>query len=194
MHRSSGRPGPTCSPPWTWGIRITLAAGCASRSAGTIRPSPSCGPGTPGPSGGPNGKRSIGSAPGPWPKRAACRPPSRAAATASPGPLVPPPFASSSRCFGKAQRTTPRAPLAKSCTSAEVDVAPVHDIDGPGLHQQVVEDGDLVRFPLGDVDHARDAAPQVELGMPRDRGLALAEAGPREEREAEVDRHGVEGV
>jgi hypothetical protein len=51
-----------------------------------------------------------------------------------------------------------------------------------------------VELPVGDVDHLRDVPAQIEERVELDGPLVLAEAGPREERETEIDRRGIERV
>jgi hypothetical protein len=51
-----------------------------------------------------------------------------------------------------------------------------------------------VELAVGDVDDLGDIPAQIEQCVEFDRTLGLAKAGPREEREADIDRRGVEGV
>ena len=41
--------------------------------------------------------------------------------------------------------------------SAEIDVAPIHDVDGTGLRLQQVEDMHIGHLAIGDVDEAKRA-------------------------------------
>ena len=69
----------------------------------------------------------------------------------------------------------------------EVHVGPVHDVEGAGLGHQQVHDVDVVELAGGDVDEGRDGAAQVEKCVQLDRRLGLAEVGPREQRETQID-------
>src|SRR5690606_935873 len=76
----------------------------------------------------------------------------------------------------------------------EVEVASVQHIEGPGLREQQVQDIDVVEFSVRDVDEARDSAAQIEQGMNFDGCLGLLEARPRKQRQAQIDRGGVQRV
>jgi hypothetical protein len=49
-------------------------------------------------------------------------------------------------------------------------------------------------FAIGDADKRGDVAMQIQQRMHLDGGLALAELGPREQRQAQVDGGGVQGI
>ena len=76
----------------------------------------------------------------------------------------------------------------------EVEIAAVHHVEGAGLGQQLVEHVDVVQFPVGDVDEARDVAAQVDQRVQFDRRLGRSERCPREQRQTQVDRGGIERV
>jgi len=48
--------------------------------------------------------------------------------------------------------------------SAEIQIATVHQINGSGLPDQLIEDVDLVDLSTGDDHHAGNAAAQIEQG------------------------------
>lgn len=77
---------------------------------------------------------------------------------------------------------------------AKVEIASSHDVDGPGLDRELVQDPDIVDFAWGNPDEGGDVAPQIEQGVQFDGGLGLPEIGPGEERQAKVDGSGIEGV
>jgi len=76
----------------------------------------------------------------------------------------------------------------------EVEVAAVQHVVRPGEEDQHIEGLDVVELAVGDVDDLGEIPAQIEQRVEFDRALGLAKAGPREEREAEIDRRGVEGV
>ena len=76
----------------------------------------------------------------------------------------------------------------------EIDVGPIHDVEGAGLGEELVEDVDVVRFAIANADKRGDVAPQVQQRVHLHGGLAPAEPGPREQREAQVDGGRVQSV
>ena len=84
--------------------------------------------------------------------------------------------------------------LLKASEAGEVEITPVEHVVRPGLGEQDIEAGDVGPRPVGDVDDLGDAPPQVEQRVQLDRPLVRPEAGPREERQAEIDGRRVEGV
>jgi len=50
----------------------------------------------------------------------------------------------------------------------EIDIAAVHDVDGAGLDHQIIDERHIRAFSLGNVDHGRDQAAQVDLRMELD--------------------------
>ena len=71
--------------------------------------------------------------------------------------------------------------------SLEIDVAAVHDVEGPGLGQNLVEDIDVVHFSIGNADKRGDVAMQIQQRVHFDGGLVLPEFGPREQRKTQID-------
>ena len=84
--------------------------------------------------------------------------------------------------------------LMKGIEPEEVQIRPVQDIEGSGLERKIVEDPDIVRFSFCHMDKRGDRSTQVEKRMELDGALAFAESGPREKRQAQVDRGRIEGV
>jgi hypothetical protein len=64
----------------------------------------------------------------------------------------------------------------------EIDVAPVHDVERPGLWQNLVQDVDVVNLAIRNADKRGDVAVQIQQGVHLDGGLVLAKLGPREQR------------
>lgn len=84
--------------------------------------------------------------------------------------------------------------LMKGVETEEIQVSSIQDIEGSGLDRENVEDPDIVRSSLCYLDKRGDRSPKVEQCMEFDGALAFAESGPREQRQAQVDRGGIEGV
>ena len=84
--------------------------------------------------------------------------------------------------------------LMKRVESEEVQIRPIQDIEGSGLKREIIEDPDIVRSSFCHMDKRGDRSTQVEKRMEFDGALAFAESGPREKRQAQVDRGGIEGV
>src|ERR1019366_3185785 len=76
----------------------------------------------------------------------------------------------------------------------KINVAAVHDVDGPGLRQNLVEDVDVMHFPLGNTDKRGDVAVQVQQRVHFDSGFVLAKLGPGKQRKAQVDGGRVQRV
>ena len=76
----------------------------------------------------------------------------------------------------------------------EVEVGPIHDVERAGVRDEHVQNVDVMQFAVGDVDEGGDVAAQVEERVQLDGAFGPAEPGPWEQRQAEVDRRGVERV
>ena len=77
---------------------------------------------------------------------------------------------------------------------SEVHVAAIHHIEGSRFKEQVVEPLNIGLTGSGNVDAGRDRASQIELGMHLDPRFGASEIGPREERQGEINRGGIERV
>ena len=84
--------------------------------------------------------------------------------------------------------------LSQYMETLEVEIGPVHDMEGPGLREQEVKDVDIVQLAIGDVDKAGDGSAQVEQGMQLDGGLGGAKRCPGKHRQAQVDGRGIKGI
>lgn len=84
--------------------------------------------------------------------------------------------------------------LSKRIKAAEIDIGPIHDVIGARLQGQFVQDTDVVDFAAGDADKAGNTASQIHERMDFDGGLVSTELSPGEERKAEIDGCGIEGV
>lgn len=86
------------------------------------------------------------------------------------------------------------AALSDRIQASEVEVAAIHDVEGPWLREQQVEDGDIVRGAVGQVNERGNVATQVEQRMEFHGRLALAEARRGKQRQAQVDHGRVEDI
>jgi len=84
--------------------------------------------------------------------------------------------------------------LMDAVEAAEVQIGSIEDVDGPRFDGDLVEDVDLVNPAGGDDGNRRDVAPKIEQRMELDGSLASAERGPGEQRQAQVDRRGIQGI
>lgn len=87
-----------------------------------------------------------------------------------------------------------RLRLMNPVKAGKVYIRSIHDVDGAGLDEEFVENIDVVNVAMGNADHHRDIAPQVQQRRELHGGLALAELRPREDRQTEVDDCRIEGV
>ena len=78
--------------------------------------------------------------------------------------------------------------------SFEVDVSSIHDIIGARFERELIEDGHIVRFALGNADKTRDAATKIKEGVQLDSGFSLPKVSPGEEGKAEINGGGIESV
>src|ERR1035437_5216445 len=76
----------------------------------------------------------------------------------------------------------------------EIDVATVHHIEGPGFDQKFVEDVDVMHVAVGNANEGGDVAAQVEQCVHLHRTYVLAELGPREHRQAKINRRRIQRI
>ena len=86
------------------------------------------------------------------------------------------------------------AGLVKAVQPLEIEVAAIHDVEGAGLGQQLIEDVDVVHLAVADVDEGRDVAAQIQQRVQLDRRLGRAEGRPRKHRQAQIDGGRVQRV
>ena len=99
-------------------------------------------------------------------------------------------------CFeiGLRARDKERPGEMQSVQALEVEIAPVHHVKGARLGQQLVEHIDVVPLAVGDADEARNVAAQIDQCVQLDRRLGRTKRCPRKQRQAQIDRCGVQGV
>jgi hypothetical protein len=76
----------------------------------------------------------------------------------------------------------------------EVQVAPVHKAERPGLDHQSVQHVDFVRLAVGDLDETGNRAEQVEQRAQLDGRAGAAKWCPRIDRNTQIDGGRIEGV
>ena len=76
----------------------------------------------------------------------------------------------------------------------EAAVEAVHHVDGAGFDLDLLQDVEVREAAATDVGVSGDATAQVEQRVQLHGGLCLLHLGPGEERKAELDRAGVQGV
>ena len=69
----------------------------------------------------------------------------------------------------------------QSVQAFEIEITAVHHVEGTRFGQQYVQHVDVVQFPVGDVDEARDIAAQIDQRVQLDRSLGRAKRCPREQ-------------
>ena len=69
----------------------------------------------------------------------------------------------------------------------EIEVAPVHDIKGPRLWDQLIEHVDLMQATLGYRDERWDAAPKIQECMELDSPFGFSKPGLGKQRKAEIN-------
>jgi hypothetical protein len=99
-------------------------------------------------------------------------------------------------CFeiGLRARDKERPGEMQSVQALEVEIAPVHHVKGARLGQQFVEHIDVVPLAVGDVNEARNVAAQIDQRVQLDRRLGRTKRRPRKQRQAQIDRCGIQGV
>src|SRR5712691_8439378 len=86
------------------------------------------------------------------------------------------------------------AGLVEAIQALEVEEAAIHNVEGAGLGQQLVEDVDLVHLAITNVDEGGDVAAQIQQRVQLDGRLGQAERRPRKYRQTEIDGRGVECI
>jgi len=76
----------------------------------------------------------------------------------------------------------------------EIDVSFVHDIEGPGLENHMVEKMYIVLLAACNADKRGNIASQVELSMHLDGAFVAAMLSPRKQRKAQIDDRGIQRV
>ncbi len=72
----------------------------------------------------------------------------------------------------------------KAAEPIEVDVSAIHDVDGTGLGQQLIENIDVMQLAVADEDEGRDIAAQIQERVQLDRRF-----GQRNGAQGKTERH-----
>src|ERR1019366_8394921 len=86
------------------------------------------------------------------------------------------------------------ASLVEAIKALEVEESKIHDVEGAGLGQQLVEDVDLVHLAITDVDEGGNVAAQIQQRVQLDGCLGQSERCPRKYRQTEIDGRRVERI
>jgi len=78
--------------------------------------------------------------------------------------------------------------------AAKVEITTIHDIDGPGLDDQLVEDIDIVNISGGYDHHRRNVAVQIQESVHFYGALPFPELGPGKQRQAKIYSGRIQGV
>ena len=78
--------------------------------------------------------------------------------------------------------------------AGEVEIPAVHDVDRAGLDDQIVEEGHIRAFSLGNVHNRGNHAAQIQLRVQLHGGVTTTIARPREDGQTEIDDRGIERV
>jgi hypothetical protein len=76
----------------------------------------------------------------------------------------------------------------------EIHVAAIHDVERPGLRQNLVEDINVVHFAAGNADKRGDIAVQVQQRVHLHRAFVLSKPRPRKQGETEIDGGRIERI
>ena len=76
----------------------------------------------------------------------------------------------------------------------KIDESFVHDIEGPGLEQHMIEKMHIVLLTACNADKHRNIASQIELRMHFDGTFVAAMLSPREQRQAQIDDGGIQRI
>ena len=74
----------------------------------------------------------------------------------------------------------------KTMQTTEVEVGPVHYIEGPGFRDEQIKDIDVMEFAVGNVNESRDIGVQIKKGMEFYGRFCSSEMGPRKQVKTEV--------
>jgi len=78
--------------------------------------------------------------------------------------------------------------------AAEIQITPIHHIEGAGFEAQHIQHVDLVGLAIGNMNEGRNVAAQIQQGMQLDGGLGGTKRRPWKQRQAQIDGGGIQGV
>src|ERR1700730_5694919 len=78
------------------------------------------------------------------------------------------------------------ARLVESGQALEVDIGPIHYVEGTGLRRELVQNLDIVKLAIADEDERGNVATQIEQGVHFHRRLGRSKRCPGKRREAQI--------
>lgn len=84
--------------------------------------------------------------------------------------------------------------LVKSVEPSKIEISAIHQVNGAGFPEQLVEDVDLVNLSAGDDHHGGNRAAKIEQGVQFDGRFVATELSPRKQRQAQIDGRSIQGV
>jgi len=80
-----------------------------------------------------------------------------------------------------------RARLMQAMQTQEIDISPIHDVDGTRLGDQNIECARIVHLAIGDVNETGNAATQIQQRMHLHRRFGRSKMRPWKHRQAQID-------
>lgn len=84
--------------------------------------------------------------------------------------------------------------LVESVESSKIEISAIHQVNGAGFPEELVEDVDFVNLSAGDDDHGGNGAAKIEQGVQFDGRFVSAKLSPRKQRQTQVDGGSIESV
>ena len=78
--------------------------------------------------------------------------------------------------------------------SGVIEIATIHNVERTCFREQIIEDVDVMDFPVSDEGKCRNTSSQIKQGVEFDRRFCFAEVCPWEQRQTQVDGGGVESI
>src|SRR5205085_2195792 len=82
----------------------------------------------------------------------------------------------------------------ESIQAMEIDVTTIHDNIGTRLRNETIQYADIRDFSVSDIDEDRNDALDIDHRVQFYSALRTTEAGPREQRQAQIDGRGIECI
>ena len=82
----------------------------------------------------------------------------------------------------------------KTIAPRKIHIAAIHHIERSGFENQLIQHGHIALFPLGNRDHRRNRAAQIQQRVELDRRLGGTKPRPRKQTQAEINRRRVQRV
>ena len=75
-----------------------------------------------------------------------------------------------------------------------IEITTIHNVERTRFREQIIEDVDVMDFPVSDEGKCRNTSSQIKQGVEFDRRFCFAEVCPWEQRQAQVDGGGVKSI